>query len=61
MYLHVLAGTGVRKIGTVACGSVLLCEVYSFSIKYHYSDILLKYIAMFIVEYCNRLFRCSHT
>ena len=46
-----LAGTGVRKISSVACGfsSVKIHysvnrinEVYVFSIKYRYSDILLK-------------------
>ena len=55
--LHLLARTGVRKISSVACGfssikidysdypkSLIsrINEVYVFSIKYRYSDILLK-------------------
>ena len=55
--LHLLAGTGVWKIRSVACGfssikidysaylrSLIsrINEVYVFSIKYRYSDILMK-------------------
>ena len=55
--LHSISGTGVKKISNVACGFSPIkidysdhpkCfinrinEVYVFSRKYHYSDILLK-------------------
>ena len=67
-----LAGTGVWKISSVACGFSSIKvdysdylkslfsrinEVYVFSIKYRYSDILLKTYKF----YLSSLFCCNHT
>ena len=69
-----LAGTGVRKISSVACGfsSIkidyldypkslisIIDEFYAFSIKYRYSDILLKKKEHKLHLSC--LFSCNHT
>ena len=67
-----LAGTGVSKIRSVACGfssikidyydypkSLIsrINEFYVFSIKYRYNDILLKQHKLHL----SRLFCCNHT
>ena len=67
-----LAGAGVWKISSVACGfnsikidysdfpkSLIsrINQVYAFSIKYRYSDILSTKHKL----HCSRLFCCNHT
>ena len=67
-----LAGTGIWKISSVACGfssikmdysdnpkSLIsrINEVYGFSIKYRYSNILLKKHKLHL----SRVFCCNHT
>ena len=75
--LHFISQNWRKENRTVACGfspikthysdyPKRINEVYVFLIKYNYSNILFKkkhklFLALLIVECCNRLFRCNHT